>query len=1190
MNRMPSFKYCFVCLAATLCVPACTEHNAEVQPTCVTAGCLDNELCNERTGVCEPQPECINNDQCDNELVCRNQKCVPECTKDNECNGELICRNQKCVPECTQDNECDGELVCRNQKCVPECQTDQNCPDNLVCRNQKCVPECTHDDDCEGFLLCQNSICVPECINDFHCPGTSVCLEDHCVKCRDDDQCTENATCQNNTCVFECTEDSTCPTDKPFCHVHLCVECTEDAQCADHHYCEHNACVPECQEHTDCLARQSSGQTAFSLCSAQVCVECLDNSNCPTNQVCYDHVCAECQTNDADCDGTTDDRDACPNNPTLNASKQDCNFETDKDGNRVFLIYHATDLNRLREQLAERTTQDVFKVRLMNDINLIDAVDEVKNADFSPVNTYWEENVINIETLDPQTIVHDPKDADYTPYMIQTPTCTFDWEPIFLFKVDWDGNDKKILAVADGQTCSTESSLFATLSNANVHDLNLVYNVRGKATSWFAQNSQNSTIENISFVGDINLDMSLLDDPDAVVNDSSFHFAMLVSPTGINHNNNYKNIYYYGNVTLNGETENTDDLKELGSFTGFDGIFGLPEQCTIENVFFYVPDGVYSTNRSFFGIGNMLFSSHIKAVNINIPVLSMRNAQHLVNSDFRVSYAGIARYADNTRFSKLTHGENEPDSPAILIQIGKTYGTDAFYGLAESFMSEINGKAQLIYGDLNLDGRYYGVARAMNLSKYPYLPEDDPDQDAVFESMSIKANNITAASEYYGITSDASDITTNALTVQTDDISANDVTITTPDLHTDHFEVVAHDITAKKQFQFFQNISSPSLDHLRFTAHDIQTPIFRLTSIPDYSSSLNTKASNISITLNNIKTQSFYSLSTPGLTSISHVEITVNDTLYIDNGHFDGLVNPLYSQSLNMDHVDFSINHLFYDSPAPLNLLMERCDQDWTLDHIHFIIHDLLIPTGYTHPITLIDQMACHLNASAIEIDRIQDGALLGFNKVNSHTEINNVVLYANNFTTQSSPTAGLIYELASADIKLKSLFSAMRYRQYTKTDAETGYPTDLSEDLNLDNQVVQTMSNITDLLQYVGDLINSPETKLYKLNMDIQNVMGLRRDESDNTAASPMIIVNDYTYDDDGTNNVTNYTPLFVSFLPNATEIAVPIEANDVIPPESTLSGCKSTKDADCDSPWAPTLHTILEADGQIVRIPWIK
>ncbi len=377
-----------ICAALTASF-GCDDSSTEKVALPCDGACLAGQTCNEATNTCEGTPveiECTYDTECAGDLVCENSHCVAVCTNNDDCRGNLVCRNDRCVPECQNNDECEGDLVCKNQVCKPECEKDTDCDGVWVCRSNRCEPECEsaadcneaagevcHADQCRVGCIedgdcasnhCMDGACV-DCLFDAHCvenTNGTLCVENNCVECDRNEDCGGTFVCVGNMCEPACTSDTQCAEKDsalPFCIDDaengnlnaVCVACTDSTQCAGNKICVDNVCTFECTADLDCSGGQKCDQ------SDNHCYMCVKNGDCGSNQFCDEHVCSACEDGDYDCDGVPDEEDGCPYNPNVkdpvsDEPDYDCNYVTDKDGSRVFEIWHASDFERLSREIA----------------------------------------------------------------------------------------------------------------------------------------------------------------------------------------------------------------------------------------------------------------------------------------------------------------------------------------------------------------------------------------------------------------------------------------------------------------------------------------------------------------------------------------------------------------------------------------------------------------------------------------------------------------------------------------------------------------------------------------------------------------------------------------------------------------------------------------------------------------------
>ena len=104
--------------------------------------------------LCEPEPICTTDSECDGGSVCREDPSVnPECLM-REGDSGLVC-----TTPCTSDSQCAPTDTCEDGgHCLP--RTCGQCPSYFSCASGACViPNCSTDADCPGGY-CVNGSCA----------------------------------------------------------------------------------------------------------------------------------------------------------------------------------------------------------------------------------------------------------------------------------------------------------------------------------------------------------------------------------------------------------------------------------------------------------------------------------------------------------------------------------------------------------------------------------------------------------------------------------------------------------------------------------------------------------------------------------------------------------------------------------------------------------------------------------------------------------------------------------------------------------------------------------------------------------------------------------------------------------------------------------------------------------------------
>jgi len=269
-----------------------------------------------------PQPECINDADCDPGFVCELlDDCVPlPCDFDD---GDMGCEEIACMPYgvcvpdeepeelCYSSEECDKGQICSVElgDCLPMpgCEDGMGCP--TVCLGV-CVdlpePECFDDSDCPPGFACEfmdgpgacdcdpddefclmydcmaMGQCVPseiegDCDDDADCGPDAFCLIE--------EVCAVNCFCDGDDCPeeMECFLFGTCIPDGPFPG-----ECMSDADCLYGQVCElmDVDCYDDCKPGDEYCAGDCA---PFGIC-IDVPVppqsECLYDDDCKDGQIC----------------------------------------------------------------------------------------------------------------------------------------------------------------------------------------------------------------------------------------------------------------------------------------------------------------------------------------------------------------------------------------------------------------------------------------------------------------------------------------------------------------------------------------------------------------------------------------------------------------------------------------------------------------------------------------------------------------------------------------------------------------------------------------------------------------------------------------------------------------------------------------------------------------------------------------
>lgn len=232
---------------------------------------------------------CIEQDDCNEGLVCEDGYCMQPCSTDSPCPSGQECIEGFCMPgDCEDSSECYGNYVCFEGECVPfGCQTDEDCPDDSVCINGLCSagdaepPVCTNDDQCPDDAICFNGICQEEQPDGQPCDEDSDCESGNCITQPDltGGVCGPAPQCENS---FQCPPDQICKKGV----------CTSNCEIPGQIVCNH-----------ECIACESNK------------VPNPDNScacECPSDMPLWNDVTAECES--------------CPEGTLYDSEAGDCKY------------------------------------------------------------------------------------------------------------------------------------------------------------------------------------------------------------------------------------------------------------------------------------------------------------------------------------------------------------------------------------------------------------------------------------------------------------------------------------------------------------------------------------------------------------------------------------------------------------------------------------------------------------------------------------------------------------------------------------------------------------------------------------------------------------------------------------------------------------------------------------------------
>ena len=771
---------------------------------------------------------CMESSQCDGSKICVENTCRFECTSDLDCSDGNKCdlADNHCYA-CVSDADCGSGQKCNAHVCNACEEGDSDC-DGVIDEADGCpfnpnvsdpvsaAPEydCNYVTDDDGkrvfeiwhasdFKRLRSELanagqppvpepCVPPA--DGEDPTIGQCCDWHSYprSCSGGKalMCTTDGIVTQEICEYGCTEDNQCASCRP--HVdgtrYTAGDCCEsndfESVCVD-------GKVLECQgwmiAETKCLAG----------CDGAACKACNENPNAsaPAEGDCCDPMMFVPMCQD---DGQT---------------KFEC-----IDG--VVVSQECADCTAFgKEQVVCKPTLSIrMEVRMMRDINLADAAEnptlEIVDRPFEDLNVPWrsfaeDENGEKVEKI------YVPGESGYQPFEIPDATCVMRWEPVSLQKVHFDGRNHRIFFKnASGESCSLVDPLFEEVDASVVESLSLNYNMRGLAPSMFARKVRTTTLTDIHFAGNINLEdkpvlnevseESYIDASNKIINNQYYGFGVLYSRYSGNWSNYCKGIHFKGNITQNTNHdfgiskpsgENVPLADYLGA-NGFQGLFGVINDSTyITDSSVVVPDYVLTHNRSFNGWAFSISNSRIVSPVIDIAWIGANNTNNSTvllsafaneakgNSSIsdgifsRIGAVRSVRSKDISFVDFIYKMDNLNTSGDFQIESGNITDINNYYGLSKSWSNSNHADDIIVkHGPIVTSGQYIGLGEYFNrltidgdlsitlagdadnvsLKGKSYLGVAyNPKNSDIKGKVTIHAQNFDLSENYYGIASDA---------------------------------------------------------------------------------------------------------------------------------------------------------------------------------------------------------------------------------------------------------------------------------------------------------------------------------------------------------------------------------------------------------------------------------------------------
>ena len=1242
---------------------ACVECTADDQ-------CAENYFCRENTCKveCESDIDCKDGKKCET----TDNKCY-ECIENTDCGTNLVCDDHACVTCANNDADCDKIL-----------DDDELCPNNpniTVLKSDGTEVDCNYVTDADGtqvfeiwhpldFVRLQEEI---ERVNqDAPAPEPCTTPVDPAApvlgECCQADQYTQTCTSDKLlSCVDGVVTETACAYG---CDSGACRLCTEHQ--ADQPYVAGNCCfddfAPVCTSNKaqKCVDGIVVEETCAYGCDSNACRLCTEHQadqpyvagNC-----CFDDFAPVCTSNKAQkcVDGAVVE-ETC----TYGCGENACNLcNIPADGITTLKVGDCCDAaafaqecssdQKLSRQCIDGIVQEVaceipcatlsdtqvlcaalpqtkLKVRLMQDINIADALtdEDIKDVPFEALKVAWTEAVTDPNTNETTTVTHDPADSGYTPYAITDDTCVARWHKdarIQLKNIELDGQNHRIFfKTAEDKSCSLVDPFFGDIENAYIHDLSLNYNVRGLITNTFAKNIQNSTIDNISVVGNINLETKpALDEvnPNAYIQSNSLraiapYYYNIISRD--NKNAQLNRIQYKGNITQNFTlTSNSVSDKMI---PGVIGLFNTLTTSTVLGSTVTVPDFVYTYGRSFAPfVRNTNNNSAIYNPKVDIALISGRSdntsiaSSYISGFGYEIADTTIGGNIDIKLGNVSTPGNQyygfayKLTNPVILSDIHITAGdiqaSQNYYGIADYNKNSDYKGIILKTGNIQAGSLCFGIGYAFENSLVQNNIEittgdlkyknyfglfDNPNESTIKGATTITTGKHTSSDTYIGLAYTIKPVTFEGdVTIKTGDITApiyyyglgtemssagitimGKTNIETGDM-TDmgpfyglarNIKGTAKDITIK-----YKNIAQRYFSVSKYTSN-----FWGLAQ--NLSGKYDEQISDVSLEIGNI-TAPFYvcglfetceHAKVADNIQIKTGDITVGTNNYY-KGDFDGLCKNM---SGTLSNIRAHFGNIYIMGTYRAWALGTVVYSNGTFNHIRVEIDSLISESGR---VGAVDSFTGTMENVGIQIHHLQTDAeqFSAINDINSSKKISNFAYYADIYA-KTPVSSAFINNIKLADLNLENIFIAARINQYTTTDSTTHKASDGTV---YHGHPVLFNTIADDAVSIVDD--SDPANIRYNLNLaTAKNVFWLKRHDDDFASEKTFMSI-------DGTSQ-------FPGYRPNAVEYALQTGDSE-IDPAATLSGCQYANTS-CETPWADADHmkSITEPNGETITIPWLK
>lgn len=289
-------------------IDECSDNPCHATATCVNTPGSYKCLCSGDTvgdpysdpGCIRPN-ECYSNNDCENNLYCKDGKCTDACAH-QKCGTNAICEVFNHIAACTCPIGHLGDPLDESIGCFKvECLNNDDCISERACHldSHKCVNPCDLVDCGKGSCSAEEHTAVCTCFTGFQLVN-GVCDDiDECLG----NPCHTTAKCENTYGNFICS----CP--EGLIGDPISVGCRNPSECFENSDCPETASCIESRCKNPCEDRSSCGKNAIcsplghrAICQCPVntvgdpklsCekIECSENNDCSSSETCIDFKC-----------------------------------------------------------------------------------------------------------------------------------------------------------------------------------------------------------------------------------------------------------------------------------------------------------------------------------------------------------------------------------------------------------------------------------------------------------------------------------------------------------------------------------------------------------------------------------------------------------------------------------------------------------------------------------------------------------------------------------------------------------------------------------------------------------------------------------------------------------------------------------------------------------------------------------